>query len=134
MTAEANASYTVQPPAAAESDIFSRPERYTAVSGLFTYALVTDMDKNAVETSDLPAMFRDSGWTFYLDNCPEKDTRGQKCIDKWLGGLEQNEVAVVNVRPDGYVGSIRSFPDGSKQSGLDAAQWLDRYYGAFLTV
>lgn len=39
-TRASNASYTTQPPSAAVSDEFICPERYTPLSGLFTFALV----------------------------------------------------------------------------------------------
>jgi len=132
VTAAGNASYTAQPPLAAPHDEFVVPERYTPISGLFTYALVTDEDRNGIEIRDLPAVLRDSAWTFYLDDIPEKDTRKQTCIDKWLDGLERDEVVVLNVRPDGYVGTLRRFSHGSRENGLVAVQWMDAYYEQFL--
>ncbi|KAF2270338.1 FAD monooxygenase-like protein [Lojkania enalia] len=132
VTAIGNASYTMQPPLAAPHDQFVCPERYTPISGIFTYALVTDMDRNKVEIEDLPFLLRDSRWTFYLDDVPHQDTRKQKCLDKWLGGLGDSEVAIVNVRPDGYVGCLRRWVDGSRDSGLSAVRWMDRYYEQFL--
>ncbi|KAF2109386.1 FAD binding domain-containing protein [Lophiotrema nucula] len=132
VTAAGNASYTIQPPLAAPHDQFVCPERYTPVSGVYTYALVTDMDRNKFEIHDLPPVLRDSRWTLYLDDIPDSDTRKQKCIDKWLGGLEQNEVAVLNVRPDGYVGSVKRFADSSRESGVQAVQWMDQYYEQFM--
>lgn len=131
-TAAGNASYTVQPPLAAPHDQFVLPERYTPISGVFTYALVTDMNRNDIEIKDLPAILRESAWTFYLDDVPEKDTRKQSCMDKWLDGLDDNEVVVLNVRPDGYVGTVRRFPNGTRESGHAAVQWLDQYYEQFL--
>lgn len=132
ITAAGNASYTVQPPLAAPHDQFVLPERYTPVSGVFTYALVTDEDRNGVEIKDLPPVLRESAWTFYLDDVPEKDTRKQKCMDKWLDGLDKNEVVVLNVRPDGYVGTVRRFTHGSRENGTAAVQWMDDYYEQFL--
>lgn len=70
----------------------------------------------------------------YLDNVPQLDTQGRKCTDKWLGGLGEEEVAVVNVRPDGYVGSIMKFSTLEQGAGQTAAQSLDSYYGGFLEV
>jgi phenol 2-monooxygenase len=132
LTAAGNASYTSQPPLAAPHDQFVCPERYTPVSGIFTYALVTDMQRSDVELEDLPYVFRESRWTFYLDDIPDKDTRGQKCMDKWLDGLDDHEVVVVNVRPDGYVGTVRRWSDGSRASGASAVRWLDEYYEQFM--
>jgi phenol 2-monooxygenase len=132
VTAAGNASYTVQPPLAAPHDQFVLPERYTPVSSIFTYALVTDMDRNGFELSDLPSTLRSSAFTVYLDNIPEKDTRKQKCMDKWLDGLDENEVVVLNVRPDGYIGTVRRFADGSRESGQAAVQWMDEYYERFM--
>ncbi|KAF2682320.1 FAD monooxygenase-like protein [Lentithecium fluviatile CBS 122367] len=132
MTMAGNASYTTQPPLAAPHDQFVCPERYTPVSGIFTYALVTDMDRRNIELEDLPQVLRESRWTFYLDDVPEKDTRGQTCMEKWLDGLDDREVVVVNVRPDGYVGTVRRWSDGSRESGASAVRWLDRYYEQFM--
>jgi len=132
ITLAGNASYTVQPPLDAPHDGFVCPERYTPVSSIFTYSLVTDMSRNDVEIADLPQVLRDSRWTFYLDDIPEMDTRKQTCMDKWLGGLGKHEVAVVNVRPDGYVGAFRSWPEGTRESGQSAAKWMDEYYAMFM--
>jgi len=132
ITKAGNASYTTQPPLAAPHDQFVCPERYTPVSGVFTYALVTDMNRHDVELSHLPRIIQDSQWTFYLDDIPHKDTRGQRCMDKWLGGLSDSEVVIANVRPDGYVGTVQRWEDGSHESGLSAVQWLDDYYSQFL--
>ncbi|KAF1952795.1 FAD monooxygenase-like protein [Byssothecium circinans] len=131
ITQAANASYTVQPPLAAPHDEFVCPERYTPVSGVFTYALVTS-ERGNVEIDHLPHILRESAFTFYLDNIPHMDTRRQSCMDKWLGGLDDREVVVVNVRPDGYVGTVRRWADGSKDSGMSAVNWLDQYYSQFL--
>jgi phenol 2-monooxygenase len=132
LTVAGNASYKTKPPFAAPQDQFVCPKRYTPISSVFTYALVTDMDRNSIEMDDLPQVLRASRWTFYLDDVPDKDTRGQKCMDKWLDGVDDNEVVVLNVRPDGYVGTIRRFPDGSQERGKSAVQWLDEYYGQFM--
>jgi phenol 2-monooxygenase (NADPH) len=132
VTAAGNASYTMQPPLAAPHDQFVCPERYTPISSVFTYALVTDMDRNTVEFDDLPPILRESRWTFYLDDIPGQDTRKQKCLEKWWGGLAESEVAILNVRPDGYVGSVRRWSEGSRESGAEAVSWLDDYYSQFL--
>ena len=132
LTFAGNASYAIQPPLAAPHDEFVCPERYTPVSGIFTYSLVTDLDRSDIEIADLPPLLRDSRWTFYLDDVPEKDTRRQTCMDKWLGGLSQNEVVVLNVRPDGYVGCLRRWPGASKAEGVEAVKWMDEYYRGFM--
>lgn len=132
VTLAGNASYAAQPHAAAPHDQFVLPERYTSASNIFTYALVTDMDRNQLEISDLPPVLRESAWTLYLDDLPGQDTRKQKCMDKWLDSLDEQEVVVLNVRPDGYVGTVRRFADGSRASGQAAVQWMDEYYERFL--
>ncbi|EOA88746.1 uncharacterized protein SETTUDRAFT_168006 [Exserohilum turcica Et28A] len=133
LSAAGNASYTMQPPLAAPHDQFVIPERYTPVSGVFTYGLVTDEDRNNFELKDLPTVLRDSSFTLYLDDIPEKDTRKQTCMDKWLDGLDPREVVVVNIRPDGYVGTVRRFTEGSKENGITAIQWMDDYYERFMS-
>ncbi|AEO70419.1 uncharacterized protein THITE_2121849 [Thermothielavioides terrestris NRRL 8126] len=155
LSAAASISYTKQPRAPAPEDIYLRPERYTAVSHLFTFALITTMPKSEIEIADLPPLLQDSRWTFYLDDLPAAGTvtattppipsaaapdvvvgRGSLCTNKWLGSLAPGEVAIVNVRPDGYVGSVGRW-DASVDdvaAGEDAARWLDAYYGRFLTV
>ncbi|CRK47128.1 hypothetical protein BN1723_020205, partial [Verticillium longisporum] len=40
LSAAASASYAAQPRLPSSEDIYSRPERYTAVSHLFTFALI----------------------------------------------------------------------------------------------
>jgi phenol 2-monooxygenase len=67
-----------------------------------------------------------------MDDIPDKDTRKQKCMDKWLDGLDDNEVVVLNVRPDGYVGTVRRFADGCRESGHVAVGWMDQYYEQFM--
>lgn len=92
------------------------------------------MPKDDVELADLPPLLQDSRWTFYLDNIPEQDTRGSLCTNKWLGSLGPGEVAIVNVRPDGYVGSLARWDSSIDDAGEDAARWLDRYYDGFLQL
>ncbi|KFA70431.1 hypothetical protein S40285_00597 [Stachybotrys chlorohalonatus IBT 40285] len=134
LSAAASASYAAQPRPAAPEDIYLRPERYTAVSHLFTFALITTMAKNDIEVSDLPALLQDSKWTFYLDDIPEQDTRGMHCTNKWLGNLGPTEVAIVNVRPDGYVGSVGRWESSVDNAGMEAAKWLDTYYEGFMQI
>lgn len=90
------------------------------------------MPKSEIEISDLPALLQDSRWTFYLDNVPELDTRGAFCTEKWLGSLGPSEVAIVNVRPDGYVGSVGRWDTNIDEAGEQAAAWLDSYYDGFM--
>ncbi|KAJ4297200.1 hypothetical protein N0V88_004118 [Collariella sp. IMI 366227] len=130
LSAAASISRAYPPP----EDIYLRPERYTAVSHLFTFGLITTMPKSEIEITDLPALLQDSRWTFYLDDIPEQDTRGSLCTNKWLGSLGPGEVAIVNVRPDGYVGSIGRWDSSIDDAGEDAAKWLDQYYDRFLQV
>jgi len=92
------------------------------------------MLKSEVEISDLPALLQDSRWTFYLDDIPEQDTRGALCTNKWLGSLTPGEVAIINVRPDGYVGSIGRWDTNMDDAGEQAAKWLDTYYDGFLQL
>lgn len=92
------------------------------------------MPKTEIEISDLPALLQDSRWTFYLDDIPDQDTRGSLCTNKWLGSLGPGEVAIVNVRPDGYVGSIGRWDCSVDESGMEAATWLDEYYSGFMKI
>ncbi|KIX06265.1 uncharacterized protein Z518_04240 [Rhinocladiella mackenziei CBS 650.93] len=112
-----------------EADDFIQPGRYTAASQLFTFATVTTMEKSTVEVSHLPSLLRKSKWTFYIDDRVDPKT-GTSCMEKWLGGVAGDEVAIVNIRPDGYVGSIGRFD--SKSDSVAACAWLDSYYGGFL--
>ncbi|KAF2836192.1 phenol 2-monooxygenase [Patellaria atrata CBS 101060] len=132
LSAAARASYTTQPVPKAESDAYVQTQRYIPHCPLFTYGLITTMSKTDVEIADLPPLLQDSRWTFYLDDVPKLDTRGQTCTQKWLGGLADGEVAIVNVRPDGYVGSLGRWPVGSVEAGEAAGMWLEGYYGGFL--
>jgi hypothetical protein len=128
ITYAANASYTLQPPLAAISDEFTRPERYTTVSGIFTFALVLQMKTCDIELKDLPQLFQDSKFTVYADDVPHLDTRGMGCTDKWLGATSGTEVGIVVLRPDGYVGTVGRFIGRSKENGIKAAKWLDDYF------
>lgn len=126
-----NVSYTLQPPLAAASDDFIRPERYTPISGLFTFALVLQQKCDQVEIGELPALWRDSKFTVYADDTPESDTRGLGVTEKWMGGVKAGEVGLVVVRPDGYVGCLKRFR-GRKSDASRAARWLDEYFDGFL--
>lgn len=108
------------------ADEYLQPGRYISASRLFTPAIVTTMDKSKVEIMDLPSLLRKSPWTFYIDDI----MRGaESCTMKWLGGVGEREVVIVNVRPDGYVGSIGRF---DVREEIEAMKWLDKYYGGFL--
>lgn len=127
MFALAEASYAALPPPRTEMDEFIQPTRYTAVSKMFTLATVTTMPKADIEIANLPKALQDSRWTFYLDNAMQPS-----CTEKWLEGLGSDEIAIVNVRPDGYVGSIGRFAANGAAAGREAVVWLERYYGGFL--
>ncbi|KAI2619143.1 FAD binding domain-containing protein [Hypoxylon sp. NC1633] len=127
-------SYAEKPRTPTSEDVYIRAERYTSVSELTTFGLITTMDKARVEIQDLPPLFARSAWTFYLDNVPYLDTRRQTCTSKWVGTLQKDEVAVVVLRPDGYVGSISRWDSLGVNAGLDAAEWLNSYYDGFLRV
>lgn len=126
-SAAADVSYSALPPPHTEMDEFVQPQRYSAASKLFTLAMVTTMPKTQVEISDLPKALQDSRWTFYLD-----DVMRPTCTEKWLGYLAEDEVGIVNVRPDGYVGSIGRFHAISAGAGEAATAWVDAYYDGFL--
>ncbi|RDW61538.1 FAD protein [Coleophoma crateriformis] len=115
-------SYATLNTPASETEQFVQPQRYTAVSKLYTPALVTTAAKDDVEIADLPSLWKDSRWTFYLD-----DVMG--CTKKWIGDVKEGEVVILNVRPDGYVGSLKAF---EHQDAEGACAWLDGYYGGFL--
>jgi hypothetical protein len=128
-TAAAAKSYAQLNLPSVEADHFIQPGRYTATSHLFTLATVTTMQKSTVEITDLPSSLQKSRWTFYMDDLKDQKT-GKSCTEKWLGEVGRGEVALVNVRPDGYIGSVGRF-DGTSD-GAAASQWLDTYYGGFL--
>lgn len=134
MTCAANASYTLQPPLAAVSDEFTRPERYTTVSGLFTFALVLQQKARDFELDELPQLFKDSRYTVYADDVPHLDTRSMTCTHKWLGAISGSEVGVVVLRPDGYVGTVGRFIGRSKENGVRANKWLDDYFDGKLNA
>lgn len=51
-----------------------------------------------------------------------------------MGSLATEEVALLNIRPDGYVGSMKKFDITDMSAASKAAQWLDNYYDGFLQV
>ncbi|GKT41124.1 phenol hydroxylase [Colletotrichum spaethianum] len=127
-------SYEMKPRAERADNVHERPERYTSVSQLCTFALITSTNKDDFEIASLPHLFSQSGWTVYLDDVASLDTQGRSCTDKWLGGLGPDEAAVIIVRPDGYVGSIGRWSATDRGVGELAAKWLDDYFGGFLQI
>ncbi|KAI0869919.1 FAD binding domain-containing protein [Hypoxylon argillaceum] len=125
-------SYRRKPRPQRPTDVFSRPERYQAFSELFTFCLLTSTPKDRFELASLPALFSTSPWTVYLDDVPGMDTKGLCCIPKWLGEVSTGQAVIVNVRPDGYVGSIKRWDVTGQNVGEAAARWLDEYYDGFL--
>jgi phenol 2-monooxygenase (NADPH) len=133
LTAAARSSYNAQPVPKCDEDAYLLLGRYKSLSDLFTFALVTGTAKADFEIAELPQLLRESKWTVYLDDIPDQDTRRQTCLDKWAGPMAQDEIAIVNVRPDGYVGSARKWNVGfGGEASGDAISWLERYYGRFL--
>lgn len=117
--------------------------------------------KSEFELTTLPTLLSRSPWTIYLDDVPDLDTQGSTCTVKYLGAPDvpggfqpDREVAILNVRPDGYVGSVKKWsllPDGATEGdkdgaegdgstelpeelGQQAAAWLETYFDRFLAV
>ncbi|ROV92458.1 hypothetical protein VSDG_06653 [Cytospora chrysosperma] len=138
LSAAASKSYLERPRVPSAEDLYIRPERYTAASQLFAFALITSTSKHLFEIAHLPPILSRSPWTIYLDDVPDLDTRGSTCTEKYLGSRLEDEVAVMTVRPDGYVGSLRKWrmtdDSNGEAAGLEAARWLDNYYDGFLQV
>jgi hypothetical protein len=116
----ANQSYEKRARGYAPSDEFVQPQRYTAVSTAFTYAMVTQSAKSEFEIADLPQILKDSRWTLYLD-----DAGPTSCTEKWFGDLHRETVGVTIVRPDGYIGGIEAW---DLTAGLEAGKWLEEYF------
>ncbi|KAL1959971.1 hypothetical protein VTO42DRAFT_639 [Malbranchea cinnamomea] len=136
-TIRANASYTAQPPPPSPFGEFTQHQRYTSVSKLFTYALVTRTAKADAEIDALPPLLQASRWTFYLDDAKCGEGAEGVCTEKWLGTVARDQAVIANVRPDGYVGNIgrwEGIGDVSRGTSLgrQAAEWLDEYYQKFL--
>ncbi|OAX79150.1 hypothetical protein ACJ72_06535, partial [Emergomyces africanus] len=130
-TARANQSYSASPRPVTLMDDYDQLERYTPLSQLFTYSLVTRTAKSDVEITALPPLIQASRWTFYLDDVMP----GGGCTEKWLGDVTDDEIVIVNVRPDGYVGSIGRWGNvgaDAENVGRKMMEWLDEYYGTFL--
>jgi phenol 2-monooxygenase len=128
----AEKSYTDLNTPTPESAAYTQPERYTAVSRLYTPAIVTTAPKDSVEIADLPPLLQKSRWAFYLDDIPDATGASHSTTQAWLGGLGHSEVAVILVRPDGYVGGISRWDYSAQAAGTQAAVWLDEYFGGFL--
>ncbi|KAH7239526.1 FAD binding domain-containing protein [Fusarium tricinctum] len=128
----AEASYQQKPRAKRADDEYVRPERYTTVNQLVTFALLTATEKSKFELSQLPPTFFKSRWTVYLDHASHLDTRRISATEKWLGSVDQEEVAIIVVRPDGYVGTIKRSKNAGSAEGKAAVDWLDSYLGGFL--
>ncbi|PWY69067.1 FAD binding domain protein [Aspergillus heteromorphus CBS 117.55] len=125
----ATASYDEQPRGSAEADVYVQPERYTAVSPVVTYALVTRSEKRAFELADLPEVLQRSRWSVYLDDDVEGEAKGCGCTQRWMGGLDGGRAGVVVVRPDGYVGWSETW---AVEQGDKAAEGVREYF-SFLT-
>lgn len=97
-------------------------------------AYIASTEKSQFELATLPSLFSASPWTVYLDDVPHLDTRGQSCTEKWLETSEPRTVSILNVRPDGYVGSVSQWETAVSGSAEKAATWLETYYGAFLSA
>ncbi|OJJ29693.1 hypothetical protein ASPWEDRAFT_143584 [Aspergillus wentii DTO 134E9] len=117
LSSRADQSYRQKPRGLNKSDDFVQPQRYTAVSNVFTYALVTQSEKAEFELADLPEMLQKSRWTVYLDNL---DT--PSCTEKWMGSPE---AGVVIVRPDGYIGAKGEW---GMDDGEKAGEWVEEYF------
>lgn len=115
-----------------DSAVYMQPQRYTAVSRLYTPAVVTTAPKSTVEIADLHPLLQSSSWAFYLDDIPNAMGGVQSCSQAWLGGLDVSEVAVVIVRPDGYVGTLKRWDHGLQGNGQEAGIWIDDYFAGFL--
>jgi phenol 2-monooxygenase len=130
----ADQSYTELNTPTPDSDAYAQPQRYTAVSKLYTPAVITTEPKSSVEIADLPPLLQRSRWAFYLDDLPDATGKAQSCTRAWLGGLQESQVAILVVRPDGYVGAISRWDSQVQGCGQQAGTWLDEYFGGFLQV
>ncbi|KAL1963159.1 hypothetical protein VTN77DRAFT_8592 [Rasamsonia byssochlamydoides] len=154
-SARAETSYAAQPARRCPSDDFTTyPERYTTVSKLFTYALITRTPKRDFEIAassssssflssssspySLPPLLQASRWTIYLDDIMAQPS----CTETYFGSAllstdadadASKRVAIINVRPDAYVGSLNVF-DGAAghAAGEEAGRWVEGYYAGFL--
>lgn len=127
-TSAARISYKLRGVTPADSDMYIQPGRYTGVSDVCTFALVTSASKSQFELAGLPPVLQASRWSIYLDDVAHQDTKGQPCIEKWVGEVGRDQVAIAVVRPDGYVGATSRWSFGEQRP---AAEWLDMYYSGF---
>jgi phenol 2-monooxygenase len=131
-SALADKSYAELNTPAPESDAYAQPQRHTAASRLYTPAVVTTAPKSSAEVVDLPPLLQKSRWAFYLDDIPDAAGKSQSCTQAWLGGLQESQVAILVVRPDGYVGAISRWDSLVQGSGQQAGGWIDEYFWGFL--
>ncbi|PYH47024.1 uncharacterized protein BP01DRAFT_390169 [Aspergillus saccharolyticus JOP 1030-1] len=122
MTSQAGESYAQNERKQAPDDIYLSHGRYTSVSQVVTFALLTTAPRQSFEIEDLPDILQKSRWTVYLD-----EAGGEKggCTRRWLGSADAGESAVVIVRPDGYVGAVLGGPGCD---GEQAAREVDEYF------
>lgn len=118
----AKESYKKCPRGLSDGDKYSPLERYTPVSEVVTYGLVTRSEKREFELGDLPELLQKSRWTVYLDDVEG----GEGCTKKWMGEMERGQVGVMVVRPDGYVGA-KGVWGWSEGEGCRAAEWVGEY-------
>ncbi|GAT22935.1 FAD binding domain protein [Aspergillus luchuensis] len=122
MDSVARESYKKCPRGVSDGDKYFPLERYTTVSEVVTYGLVTRSQKREFELGDLPELLQKSRWTVYLDDVEG----GEGCTGKWMGEMERDQVGVMVVRPDGYVGA-KGVWGWSEEEGSRAAQWVGEY-------
>ena len=116
---QAALSYQKHPRGHSSSDVFIQSQRYTTVSNVFTFAMVTKSAQSEFEIADLPDILQASRWTLYVDNAERPG-----CTEKWFGDLNER-IGISVVRPDGYIGAIDTWD--AEQVGL-IGQWLQGYF------
>lgn len=120
LSSRANRTYEMQPRGIAPADEFFQFQRYTTVSNVFTFAMVTQSSRSDFELADLPPMLRASRWTLYLDDV---ETLG--CTVKWFGILRKEQVGIAIVRPDGYIGGIDKWDmTAAEQAGKSIEEYF----------
>ncbi|TPR10483.1 Mitochondrial carrier family protein [Aspergillus niger] len=83
----AKESYKKCPRGLSDEDKYFPLERYTSVSEVVTYGLVTRSEKREFELGDLPELLQKSRWTVYLD-----DVEGEEgCTGEWIGEMEREQ-------------------------------------------
>jgi hypothetical protein len=85
------------------------------------------MPKDRFELALLPTLFSIRPWTAYLKDMLYMITRGLRCVLKYPGEIGDSQVAIVYIRPDGYVGSIKSWDVVMQTSSEVTARWVDEY-------